>query len=131
MTIGDGGVSHEEVAEMAWGAPNGEAGWRWVRFMGGPQAPAVLMQRKSTLPVRPKFAQVPEHARSTEPWEQPEVWLESQATARALAQPASYFDIASLWDAMWQDVLDQKGPLKALLDDFVRQANALLAQEGR
>ena len=88
------------------------------------------MRRKSTLPVRPRFAQLPEHAQSMEPWEQPEVWLDSQATARALQQPASYFEIADLWDETWKGVLDQKAPTKALLDDFVRQANALLAREG-
>jgi multiple sugar transport system substrate-binding protein len=115
---------------VAQGGPHGDAGWRWVRFMGGPQAAAILMRRKSTLPVRPKFAQLPEHARSMEPWEQPEVWLDSQASARALQQPASYFEIADLWDETWKGVLDQKAPLKALLDDFVRQSNSLLAREG-
>lgn len=114
---------------VAQGAPNGDAGWRFVRFMGGPHAAAVLMGHKSTLPVRPRFAQLPAFAQSTLPWENKDVWLESQATARAMAQPGSYQDISDLWDAAWKDVLAQKAPVKALLDDMVRQANAVLAQE--
>jgi multiple sugar transport system substrate-binding protein len=114
---------------VAQGGPNGDAGWRWVRFMAGPQAAAILMRRKSTLPARPKFAQLPEYTQSTEPWEDKDAWLESQATARALPQPASYFDIADLWDQTWRDILDQKAPVKPLLDDLVRQVNTLLAQE--
>jgi hypothetical protein len=46
-----------------------------------------------------------------------------------MAQPASYNDIAGLWTGTWNDILAQKGPVKALLDDFVRQANGVLAQE--
>ena len=34
-----------------------------------------------------------------------------------------------MWMATWNDLLAQKGTDKALLDDLVRQANALLAQE--
>jgi ABC-type glycerol-3-phosphate transport system substrate-binding protein len=113
----------------AQGGPNGDAGWRWVRFMAGPQAAAIMMRNKSTLPVRPKFAQLPEYAQSTETWEDPEVWLDSQAKARALLQPASYDEIATLWLQAWQDVLAQKAPVKSLLDDVTRQANTLLAQE--
>ena len=63
------------------------------------------------------------------PWEDKDVWLESQATARALTQPASYNDIASLWLTAWNDILAQKGTVKSILDDLVRQANAMLAQE--
>ena len=114
---------------VAQGAPNGDAGWRWVRFMSGPRAAGILMSRQSTLPVRPRFAQLPEFAQSMLPWEDKEVWLESQATARALVQPASYNDIATMWNATWNDILAQKGPVKALLDDLTRQVNALLAQE--
>jgi hypothetical protein len=44
-------------------------------------------------------------------------------------QPASYNDIATMWNATWNDILAQKGPVKALLDDLTRQVNALLAQE--
>lgn len=121
------------LGTLAFGAahngPNGDAGWRWVRYMAGAPAAAILMKRKSTLPVRPKYAQMPEYAQSTEPWEQGDVWLESQATARAIAQPASYQDIATLWDGTWAEILAQKGPVKALLDDLVRQVNPLLAQE--
>ena len=43
------------------------------------------------------------------PWENKDVWLESQATARALTQPASYNDIASMWTTTWSDILAQKG----------------------
>jgi ABC-type glycerol-3-phosphate transport system substrate-binding protein len=113
----------------AQGGPNGDAGWRWVRFMAGPQAAAVMMRNKSTLPVRPAFAQLPEYAQSTEPWEDSAVWLDSQARARALQQPASYDEIATLWLQAWQDILAQKAPVKSLLDDVTRQANTLLAQE--
>jgi multiple sugar transport system substrate-binding protein len=114
---------------VAQDGPNGDGGWRWVRFMGGPQAAAVLMAHKSTLPVRPAFAKLPEYQRSMEPWEDADVWLESQAQARALQQPASYQEIATMWSATWDDILAQKGPVKALVDDFVRQANGVLAQE--
>jgi multiple sugar transport system substrate-binding protein len=110
-------------------APNGDAAWRLVRFMAGPRAAAILMNRQSTLPVRPRFAQLPEFGASMLPWENKDVWLDSQATARALTQPASYNDIATLWTAAWNDVLAQKGTVKAILDDLARQANALLAQE--
>jgi multiple sugar transport system substrate-binding protein len=114
---------------VARDASNGDAGWRLVRFMAGPQAAAILMSRQSTLPVRPRFAQLPEFGSSMLPWENKDVWLESQATARAMAQPASYNDIAGLWTGTWNDILAQKGPVKALLDDFARQANGVLAQE--
>ncbi|MGH2350903.1 MAG: ABC transporter substrate-binding protein [Chloroflexota bacterium] len=114
---------------LAQGAPNGDAGWRWVRFMAGPQAAAILMRNKSTLPVRPQFAKLPEFAQSMAPWENKDVWLESQATARAMRWPASYNEIASLWSDTWNAILEQKGPTKSLLDDLVRQVNPLLAQE--
>ena len=42
----------------------------------------------------------------------------TQATARALSYPGSYNDIAALWNPTWADILAQKGPVKALLDDF-------------
>jgi ABC-type glycerol-3-phosphate transport system substrate-binding protein len=110
-------------------APNGDAAWRLVRFMAGPRAAGILMSRQSTLPVRPRFAQLPEFGASMLPWEDKDVWLDSQATARALTQPTSYNDVASLWLAAWNDVLAQKGTVKAILDDLVRQVNAMLAQE--
>ena len=94
---------------VARGGPNGDAGWRWVRFMGGPQAASILLKRQSTLPVRPKFAQLPEFSQSMLPWENKEVWLESRATARALSYPGSYNDIAAMWTATWADILAQKG----------------------
>jgi multiple sugar transport system substrate-binding protein len=111
------------------GGPNGDAGWRWVRFMSGPQAAAIFFQHQTTLPVRPKFAQLPEFAQSLLPWENKDLWLESQATSRALSQPTSYNDIATMWLATWADILAQKGPVKALLDDFASKANAAIAQE--
>jgi ABC-type glycerol-3-phosphate transport system substrate-binding protein len=110
--------------------PNGDAGWRWVRFMAGPQAAAVFFRHQTTLPVRPAFAQLPEFAQSMLPWESQAIWLESQATSRALAQPGSYNDIASMWLATWADALAQKGPPGDLLDDFATKANALIAQDG-
>jgi multiple sugar transport system substrate-binding protein len=110
-------------------SPRADAGWRWVRFMAGPQAAAVLMRRKSTLPVRPRFAQLPEFGQSMEPWEVPEIWLESMATARALPQPVNYLEVANLWMQTWQDILAQKGQVKALLDDLVRRVNVILTQE--
>lgn len=113
---------------VAKGGPNGDSGWRWVRFMGGPRASAILMADKSTLPVQPQYAKLPEFAQSMEPWENKDVWLDSQATARALAQPAAYNDIATLWLDTWNSILAQKGPVKSLLDDLVRQVNSLLAQ---
>ncbi|HEV2126506.1 MAG TPA: extracellular solute-binding protein [Chloroflexota bacterium] len=113
----------------AQGAPNGDAGWRWVRFMGGPKAAAILLRRGSTLPVRPSFQQLPEFAQSMQPWENKDYWLDSAATARALPQPASYNDIANLWMETWDAILAQKGPAKSLMDDMVRQANSVLAQE--
>jgi multiple sugar transport system substrate-binding protein len=112
------------------GAPHGpDAGWRWVRFMAGPQAAAILMQRKAVLPVRPRFAQLPEYDQSMEPWEDKAAWTEASTTARALQQPVSYQDIARLWRETFQGILDQKGPVKSLLDDLVRQVNTLLTQE--
>jgi ABC-type glycerol-3-phosphate transport system substrate-binding protein len=121
------------IGTLAFGAaqngPNGDAGWRWVRFMGGPQAAEILMDRRATLPVRPAFAKLPAFDRSMADWENRDVWLDSQASARALQQPASYDEIATLWTATWRDILDQKGNTKALLDDLVSRANALLAQE--
>ncbi|CAA9266981.1 MAG: hypothetical protein AVDCRST_MAG77-3700 [uncultured Chloroflexi bacterium] len=114
---------------VAQQGPNGDAGWRWSRFMAGPRAAAILMSLKSTLPVRPAFAKLPEFQKSMEPWENADVWLDSHATARALAQPASYNDIATMWTTTWNDVLAQKAPVKSLMDDFTRQANTLLAQE--
>ena len=48
---------------------------------------------------------------------------------RALPQPASYDEIATLWLQAWQDILAQKAPVKSLLDDVTWQANTLLAQE--
>jgi multiple sugar transport system substrate-binding protein len=115
---------------VANGAPNGDAGWRWVRFMSGPQAAAILFKRRTTLPVRPRFAQLPEFPLSMLPWENKDVWLESQATARALYYPASYNEIGVLWNTTWADILAQKGTVKALLDDFARQANAMILQDG-
>jgi ABC-type glycerol-3-phosphate transport system substrate-binding protein len=115
---------------VANGGPNGDTGWRWVRFMAGPQAAAILLKRQSTLPVRPKQAQLPEFEKSMLPWENKDTWLESQATARALYQPASYNEIGAIWTTTWADILAQKGTVKALLDDFARQANAMIAQEG-
>jgi arabinogalactan oligomer/maltooligosaccharide transport system substrate-binding protein len=114
---------------VAQNGPHGDAGWRWVRFMSGPDAAAVLMAAQSTLPVRPKFAQLPEYAKSMQPYENRDVWLESQATARAMDQPGVYDDIATLWTNTWNDILAQKGTVKSLLDDLARQVNALLAQE--
>lgn len=113
----------------AQGAPNGDAGWRWARFMGGPKAAAVLMGHGTTLPVRPAFQQLPEFARSMQPYENKDIWLESQATARALQQPASYQDIADMWIETWRNIVAERGPTKGLLDDLVRQVNSLLAQE--
>jgi multiple sugar transport system substrate-binding protein len=115
---------------VASGGANGDAGWRWVRFMAGPQAAAILLKRQSTLPVRPKQAQLPEFAQSMLPWENQDTWLESQATARALYQPASYNEIGAIWNTTWADILNQKGTVKALLDDFARQADAMIAQDG-
>ncbi|MBI3972397.1 MAG: extracellular solute-binding protein [Chloroflexi bacterium] len=112
------------------GGPHGaEAGWRWVRFMAGPQAAAILMKRRTVLPVRPRFAQLPVYDQSMEPWEDKAAWSEASATARALQQPVSYQDIARLWRETFQNILDRKGPVKSLLDDLVRQVNAILAQE--
>jgi multiple sugar transport system substrate-binding protein len=112
------------------GAPHGpDAGWRWVRFMAGPQAAAILMQRKTVLPVRPRFAQLPEYDQSMESWEDKASWSEASATARALQQPVRYQDIARLWLQTWQGILDQKGAVKSLTDDLVRQVNPLLAEE--
>ncbi|HEU5318415.1 MAG TPA: extracellular solute-binding protein [Chloroflexota bacterium] len=115
---------------VANNAPNGDAGWRWVRFVSGPQAAAVFMKNLSTLPVRPRFAQLPEFPQSMNPWENKDYWLEAPTTARALAQPGSYNEIATLWNTTWADILAQKGTVKALVDDFARQANAMIAQEG-
>jgi multiple sugar transport system substrate-binding protein len=115
---------------VANGGPNGDAGWRWVRFMAGPQAASLFLKRQTTLPVRPKHAQLPEFAQSMLPWENKDAWLESQATARALFQPASYNEIAAIWNTTWADILAQKGTVKALLDDFAGKANAMIAQEG-
>ena len=115
---------------VANGAPNGDAGWRWVRFMGGPQAAAILLKTQTTLPVRPKYAQLPEFAQSMLPWENRDFWLESQATARALHYPASYNDIATAWLTTWADILAQKGTVRSLLDDFARTANTIIAQDG-
>jgi multiple sugar transport system substrate-binding protein len=114
---------------VAQNAPHGDSGWRWVRFMAGPEAAAILMQRQSTLPIRPKFAQLPEYAQSMLPYENRDVWLESMATARAIDQPGNYQEIADLWTKTWQDILAQKGTVKALLDDLVRQVNSMLAQD--
>jgi multiple sugar transport system substrate-binding protein len=114
---------------VARDAPNGDSGWRLVRFMAGPRAAAILMDHQSTLPIRPRFAQLPEFGKSMLPWENKDVWLESMATARALNQPASYNDIAALWTTTWNDILAQKSTVKPALDDFARQANTLLAQE--
>jgi len=80
-------------------AKNGDAGWRWVRFMGGPQASAILMDGRATLPVRPAFAKLPAFERSMSPWENKDVWLESLTLARSLQQPASYDEIAEMWSA--------------------------------
>jgi hypothetical protein len=63
------------------------------------------------------------------PWEKKDIWLDSQATSRALFQPGSYNDIATIWLATWADTLAQKGPVKDLLDDFTNKANAMIAQE--
>ena len=115
---------------VANNAPNGDSGWRWVRFISGPQAAAVFMKNQSTLPVRPKFAQLPEFAQSMHPWENKDWWLDSAATARALTQPGSYNDLATIWNTTWADIIAQKGTVKALVDDFARQANAMIAQEG-
>ena len=115
---------------VATDGPNGDSGWRWVRFISGPQAAAVFMRNQSTLPVRPKFAQLPEFAQSMNPYENKDWWLESQATARAMSQPGSYDSIATMWNTTWTDILAQKGTVKQLVDDFARQANALIAQEG-
>jgi multiple sugar transport system substrate-binding protein len=114
---------------VARNAPHGDSGWRWVRFMSGPEAAAILMQRQSTLPIRPRFGQLPEYAQSMQPYESRDVWLESMATARAIDQPGNYQEIADLWDKTWLDILAQKGTTKELLDDLMRQVNALLAQE--
>jgi hypothetical protein len=115
---------------VASGAPHGDAGWRWVRFMSGQQAASILLKRRSTLPVRPRYAQLPDFPQSMLPWESKEVWLESQATARALSYPASYNDIGALWNTTWADILAQKGTVKALVDGFARQANQMIAQDG-
>lgn len=114
---------------MAKAAPNGDSGWRLVRFMAGPRAASILMSHQSTLPIRPSFAQLPEFGKSMLPWENKDVWLESMATARALTQPASYNDIASLWTTTWNDILAQKGTVKSALDDFARRVNGMLALE--
>jgi multiple sugar transport system substrate-binding protein len=93
---------------VAMNGPHGDAGWRWVRFMAGPQAAAIFFQHRATLPVRPTFAQLPEFSQSMFPWEKKDIWLESQATSRALFQPGSYNDIATMWLATWADTLAQK-----------------------
>ena len=108
-------------------APNGDAGWRWMRFMTSAKAQAVLIARGGTLPIKPGHQQLPEFAKSMQPFENKDVWLESQATARVLQQPTNYDDIATLWNATWTAILGEKGPTKSLLDDFVRQVNSLLA----
>ena len=113
---------------VAAGAAHADAGWRWVRFMAGPEASAVLMSQQATLPVRPDFAKLPQFAQSMEPWENKDVWLQSQADARPLPQPAQYDQIATLWTQTWAAILTQKQTVKALLEDMVRQANALLAK---
>ena len=108
-------------------APNGDAGWRWMRFMTSAKAQAVLIGRGGTLPIKPSHQQLPEFAKSMQPFENKDVWLESQATARPLLQPTSYDDIATLWNATWTAIMAEKGPTKVLLDDFVRQVNPMLA----
>jgi len=113
----------------AVGAPNGDAGWRWTRFMAGPKAQAVLIGHGTTLPVKAVYQQLPEFSKSMQPYESKEVWLDSQSTSRALPQPASYQEIVDLWTLTWRHILAEKGPIKGLLDDLVRQVNALLAQE--
>ncbi|HET7772179.1 MAG TPA: extracellular solute-binding protein [Chloroflexota bacterium] len=114
---------------VARDAPSGDAGWRLVRFMAGPRAAGILMNHQSTLPIRPRFAQLPEFGKSMLPWENKDVWLESQSTARSLSQPASYNDVAALWMTTWNDILAQKGTVKSALDDFTRQVNGMLALE--
>jgi multiple sugar transport system substrate-binding protein len=115
---------------VARGAPHGpDAGWRWVRFMAGQQAATILLQRRTVLPVRPRFARLPAYDQSMEPWEDKAAWSEASATARALQQPVSYQDVARLWLQTWQSILDQQGPVRPLLDDLVRQVNTILAQE--
>ena len=49
---------------------------------------------------------------------------------RALYQPGSYNDIATMWNTTWADILNQQGPVKALLDNFTHKANAMIAQDG-
>ena len=97
--------------------------------MAGPKAQAVLIGHGTTLPVKAAYQQLPEFGKSMQPYESKEVWLDSQSTSRALPQPASYQEIADLWTLTWRDILAEKGPIKGLLDDLVRQVNALLAQE--
>jgi hypothetical protein len=120
------------MGPLAFGIPreakNADAGWRWTRFMGGPDAATVLMLAQSTLPVRPDFAKLPAFATSMQPWENGAMWLDSMAHGRALVQPANYAQVATLWTQTWTDILARKAVVQTLLDDFVRQANAALAK---
>jgi multiple sugar transport system substrate-binding protein len=120
------------MGPLAFGIPreakNADAGWRWTRFMGGPDAATVLMLAQSTLPVRPDFAKLPAFATSMQPWENGALWLDSMVHGRALVQPANYAQVATLWTQTWTDILARKAVVQTLLDDFVRQANAALAK---
>jgi multiple sugar transport system substrate-binding protein len=114
---------------VATSAPNGESGWRWARFMSSAAAASVLLGRGTTLPVKPVHQQLPAFAKSMQPYENKDIWLESSTTSRAMVQPANYQEIATMWTKTWADILAEKAPIKSLLDDLVRQVNPLLAQE--
>jgi hypothetical protein len=76
---------------------HGGPGWSWVRSMAGPQASAILMRRKSTPPGRPSSRSCRRTASRPSPGRTRRRGPTPKARAPALAQPASYDDIATLW----------------------------------
>ena len=123
-----GSIAWAPWASASPGGAQRRPAWRLVRFMAGPAPPASSSSARARSPSDPASRSCRSSAPQCCPGRTGRL-AEVPATARALTQPTVYNDVASLWLGAWNDVLAQKGTMKAILDDLVRQVNAMLAQE--
>jgi ABC-type glycerol-3-phosphate transport system substrate-binding protein len=111
------------------GAKNPAGGWEWCKFFAGPTAQAVLFSGGRNVPITTRKEDLEGFRNSLTPWENGDVYLETNTNMRAIAPlPAKWGDMSAVYGDAWSTVISGKAPVQTAMDDVNRQWEALLKQ---